>query len=257
MRTLTRLILALLLLGAGAIALGSAPATAATYGDMTLTPNSGCPGEYCMITFDTPVYYSEHGSIDGSLVNADTGVAETGLSMPYQTGAQVTLLHALPAGRYILTIHQSIRGHWSCSIYNPDACSWRDPLDQTLIWKFVYSGTGTLTVPRWSQAAADGVWVKGKLSWKGSNFRVKGRVLARAEQADFTMGPWRGGGKRTVLIQVRRNGPWKTIHKGKAKASGKFNLRFKFKDKRVQRWQIVVPAENGMPAGSKRFSGWR
>jgi hypothetical protein len=166
-------------------------------------------------------------------------------------------MHALPAGRYVLTIHQNIRGHWSCSIYDPNACSWRDPLDQTKVWKFVYSGSGTLTVPPWDQAASASAWVKGKLGWSNYvNIHIKGEVLIRRERSDFSLGPWEGSAGRTVLVQVRRYGPWKTIHKGTSKASGKFNLRFKFKDKRVQRWRIVVPAENGMPPGSKRFAGW-
>ncbi len=53
-----------------------------------------------------------------------------------------------PGASYKLTVTEGTKaGYWSCSIYNPDGCSWRNPSSRTWTWTFTYQNIDNQVVP--------------------------------------------------------------------------------------------------------------
>lgn len=242
MKTLTRMIILIALVGGATAVTPAAPATARAYDDLTVS--SVAEYGYTYTDFSTPVGYGEHSSVSGALVNAATKAPVAGFFPPRKGDRGKTRMQGtLAAGNYTLTLTDTTLGHWSCSVYNPDGCSWVDEWSTTYVWKFHWPGGGTITVPRTTPLPE----VKGRARFQRLNqttCRVKGYVASRIENADFSMGPWTRH-KRTVKVQYKHAGFWYTEAKGKSKANGKFDLRFGCKKR--QRWGVLIPAERGLP----------
>lgn len=227
----------------------AAPRVHAAPFDLTVSYSTDYGYAYTEFT-STAMYVGEHSIMSGSLVNAATGASVAGFYPPRKGGGSATRVQgAVPAGPYTLTLTDTVLGHWSCSIYNEDGCSWIDEWSTTYVWKFHWAGSGTITVPRWDPQPT----VKGRARmWRidRTTCRVKGRVISRTENADFTMGPWTAH-KRTVKVQSK-SGFWYTKAKVKSKPNGKFDLRFRCGQ--PQRWRVLIPEERGLPGATVTFS---
>lgn len=153
----------------------------------------------------------------------------------------------LPTGRYELVVTFDTPGHWWCSKYNPDGCSWMESETDTLRWRFVHTAGGgsvfyrEYLVPRTTVQK----WRLGSPS--ATKRSVSGTVVSRIEQSDYTLTGWQVQKARKVRVQMKERGRWRTMKTVRTNASGKFKAIVRVKARSQHYWRVVIPAAGKSP----------
>lgn len=137
---------------------------------------------------------------------------------------------ATTPGRYTLKLHWEQPGHWSCSQFNPNGCSWRDEIDATRFYSFTWTGSALTAFPVRTPSApvkkaAKAGKTKVSLAWAAPNYRgpaitayvvQKGSTVRRlvGTASSYTWRSLKPGKKYTFRVRAANLvgwGTWTTI----------------------------------------------
>lgn len=235
------------------------PASAAPSESLTVEPGFTCVyPEYsgpCVTEFTTKAWASEDGLLDArfKVTNLDTGATQW--LAAYVTIGETsgeTSRAELAAGRYQVDLTFETLGHWSCSQYNPDGCSWIEGGTERHRWAFVYAPGKTVKVRELVPASTKATKVRFKSAGKGKA-RLTGVIVGRALRADFSLAPQKRLSGRVVRYEEKRRGKWRLITKARTKANGSFATRPVSTDTGAIKGRIVVLAKGKYPGATSVF----
>jgi hypothetical protein len=87
--------------------------------------------------------------VSGTCSSTLTDSAGTDVPVSGNFGDGLSSVPALTQGEeYTAIVKTSLPGHWHCSIYDPDGCSWMPKQKYTLRWVFTYENVDGQTVPK-------------------------------------------------------------------------------------------------------------
>lgn len=156
---------------------------------------------------------------------------------------------ALPSGRYELVVTHEAEGVWSCSIHNPDGCTWIEPDAATIRYRFVYAAGTTKTVLPYF---APETWLTRGQFWRKNKrtLVVTGRAVYANVRSDYTPTPTKAAAHRKVTLQYKTPRGWRNLKRIRTRADGTFRLVARTPSAKRYRWQIVVAGGNGVPGGT-------
>jgi hypothetical protein len=150
---------------------------------------------------------------------------------------------------YLATLRVQTVGYWSCSIYNPDVCSWRDPADDTYRWTFTYSGASQQAQVYYLPMATSATLVRDFWKKKADFAVVWGHVGLKYPCA--VCGP-----RRPLTVQGLYNDRWFTLATGSTDIIDEyaFRLRIKYKYRKLRVSVPEVSEANPYDGGTQTFT---
>lgn len=157
----------------------------------------------------------------------------------------------LASGAYRLRVWVTTQGHWWCSQYNPEGCSWIDGGSASWEWRFRYTAGRRLVVPRQYAPPTSEVGVnRKKLGPK--RIKLRGRAVGQVLRSDYSLGPRVGLGGRSVLVREKWSGKWRNAARTRTRANGTFEVRVKARQK-ARPVRVEISAATGSPAAVEQW----
>lgn len=250
-------LIALFALTAGALSVPSSAQATMTRGtsDWTLDVNPDA-ADTIILGLNTPSYYNDEDARDGLYVKV-TGPVRFSTDWLSDWSSIDTGRSSIPRGVYTVTATYEEGGHWHCSQYNPNGCTWYPTERNVAKFKFRWDGS-RVTVKPYRAAKTKLASKVGKKNKKTGRFVVKGRVTAQKRSAS-TFQPY-GSLRRTKGVPIRiqmfdwDRYAWRTKKTVRTRADGTFSVKVTGSKKRPKSWRVyVVSSFEHASATPKKF----
>jgi hypothetical protein len=144
---------------------------------------------------------------------------------------------------YEATLNVNTTGHWHCSIYDEDGCSWYEAEESFSRYRFTWSGakmTGSVYVP---PKVATRIGLSPKVKWGPRGWKVTATIFRDKVRGD----------RLKLVGQWRANGGWRVDDTWRTDDNGKLRIRFKGETKPTRYRFIFKGDDVSLPSRSKVF----